>query len=168
MWSRTEHEDNFNDNRTGPQAYHFHTNILGVNRAIHDEAEELLYKRNMFVVFSYEWFGLGHENGGLLWLPIVSNKYVPRMKSHAVRIHVSPGTAGHRDPMVRGNASMQAVIFLVRDLDAFCLVMTTAGSSCTQTNLSVTLHKDERGVPTMGFPGAFNAANRAAPQFNAS
>jgi hypothetical protein len=33
-------------------AYHFHTNVMALNHAIHDEAEELLYKRNVFVVVS--------------------------------------------------------------------------------------------------------------------
>lgn len=164
-WSRKEYEDNFDNDRTGPRAYHFHTNILGVNRVIHDEAEELLYKRNMFIVLSYEWFGLGNENGGLLWLPIVSNKYAARMKSHSVRIHVPPGTAAYRDPELKGNASIQSAIILARDLDVFCLIMTTAGSSCKQSNLAVTLYKNGTGVPTIGFPGVFDPPNLTAPQF---
>ena len=39
----------------GDRAYQFHTNILGVNRQIHDEAEEYLYKQNVFVVISHQF-----------------------------------------------------------------------------------------------------------------
>lgn len=39
----------------GDRAYKFHTNILGVNRQIHDEAEEYLYKHNVFVVISHQF-----------------------------------------------------------------------------------------------------------------
>jgi hypothetical protein len=38
----------------GDRAYKFYTNILGVNRQIHDEAEEYLYKHNVFVVISHQ------------------------------------------------------------------------------------------------------------------
>jgi hypothetical protein len=164
-WSRKEFEDNFDNDRTGPQAYHFHTNILGVNRAIHDEAEELLYKRNIFVVLSYKYFGLGNENAGLFWLPVVSNRHAPRMKSHSVRIHVSPGTAGVRDPMISGNASLQSAIFLARDLEVFCLIMTTAGTMCTQTALTVALHRNGAGAPMIDYPLPLAKANRITPQF---
>lgn len=164
-WSRAEYEDNFDNDRTGHRAYYFHTNVLGVNRAIRNEAEELLYKRNMFIVLSYEYFGLGNENGGLYWLPIVSNRHAPRMKKHSVRIHVSPGTAGYRDPALSGDASMHSAIFLARDLEVFCLIMTTAGSSIVPTNLAVALYVSQTGAPTVGPPGFPNTPKVAAPQF---
>jgi len=39
----------------GDRAYKFHTNILGVNRQIHGEAEKYLYKHNIFVVISHQF-----------------------------------------------------------------------------------------------------------------
>ena len=164
-WDRKEYEENFDDDRCGPRAYKFHTNILGVNRAINQEAEELLYKRNTFIVLSYQYFGLGNENGGLFWLPIVSNKHAPRMKLHSVRIHVTPGTVGYRDPILSGNGSMHSAIFLARDLETFCLIMTTAGSTCTEMNLAVNLYRDVAGVPRISPPAEPNTSRIAAPQF---
>ena len=165
MWSRKEYEDNFDDDRCGPRAYKFHTNILGVNRAINQEAEELLYKRNTFIVLSYEYFGLGNENGGLFWLPIVSNRHAPRMKLHSVRIHVTPRTVGYRDPFLSGNGSMHSAIFLARDLEVFCLIMTTAAYSLRQPNLAVTLHRDTANVPAIIPPAESHTSRLAAPQF---
>lgn len=120
----------------------------------------------MFIVFSYEYSGIGGETGGLVWLPIVSNKHAPRMKSHSVRIHVSPGTTGYKDLTGKGKASMQSAIFLARDLEAFCLVMTMAGLSCTQTNLAVTLYANGPGKALIDRrPGSFNNSKVTAPQF---
>ena len=159
------YQGNLENNRSGPRAYHFHTNILGVNRAIHKEAEELLYKRNIFVVLSYEYPEIGSAAGGLFWLPIVSHKHAPRMKSHSVRIHVSPGTAGHRNPDPKGSVPMQSAIFLARDLDAFCLIMTTAGSSCKQTNLAIKLYANVAGSPKIADSEPLNTPKVTAPQF---
>jgi hypothetical protein len=49
----------------GLVAYKFHTNILAVNRTIRSETQELLYKRNIFVVVSYQWPELNEPLGGL-------------------------------------------------------------------------------------------------------
>lgn len=122
----------------------------------------------MFVVLNYEYFGLGNENGGLFWLPIVSNHHASRMKRHSVSIRVSPGTAGVKDPMISGNGSLQSAIFLARDLDVFCLIMTTAGSSCMQTDLLVTLDRNGVGVPTFGGLGRFITPYRVPPQLTVS
>jgi hypothetical protein len=65
-YNKEEYASNFNNARAGSRAYHFHTNILAVNRAVHDEAEELLYKRNIFVVLSYKWFKFGYDTLGLM------------------------------------------------------------------------------------------------------
>jgi hypothetical protein len=127
-WSSKGYHETFDLSRSGPRAYHFHTGILGVNRAIHDEAEELLYKRNVFVVLSYQYSGLGNDIGGLIWLPIVSNKHAARMQKHSVRIHITSGTGKHRSPDSCIATSIQSAIFLARDLGAFCLIMTAAGS----------------------------------------
>jgi hypothetical protein len=108
-------------NYTGPKAYHFHTNILAVNRAIREEAEELLYKSNTFAVVSYQWPSLGKERGGLFWAPMVSNKHVARMKYHSLRVHVSPGATGQN----RTNASVpiESYIILASDMNAFAATM---------------------------------------------
>jgi hypothetical protein len=164
-WSRKEYEDNFDRDRSGPRAYRFETSILGVNHAIHDEAEELLYKRNIFIVLSYEYFGLGNEIGGLVWLPIVSNKHAPRMKMHAVRFHVSPGTSGYQDPILSGNSSMQSAIFLARDLEVFCLIMATAGSTCIHDGLAVMLSRYGAGIRTIGPAVGFITSDLKPSQF---
>lgn len=87
------------------------------------------------------------------------------MKLHSVRIHVTPGTVGYRDPILSGNASMHSAIFLARDLEVFCLIMTTAGSSCTDTDLTVTLFRDVTGVPRISPSAGPNTSRIAAPQF---
>ena len=73
-------------------AYHFHTNIMAVNRTIHEETEELLYKRNAFIVISFQWPSLNTLRGGMFSVPVVSSKFVNRMQLHSTRIHISPGT----------------------------------------------------------------------------
>lgn len=67
--------------------------------------------------------------------------------------------------MTNGDDPMQSAIFLARDLDAFGLIMATAGSSCSQTNLAVTVSRDRAGVLAVARPGLFSYPNRAAPQF---
>jgi hypothetical protein len=57
-------------NGEGPfsrQAYKFHTNILAVNKVIHHETEEYLYKNNVFVVASAEWHETGFPPGDSLF-----------------------------------------------------------------------------------------------------
>jgi hypothetical protein len=110
-----------NHNQTGPKAYHFHTNILAVNHTIHDEAEELMYKSNTFVVVSYQWPSLGKERGGLFWAPVVSNKHVAATKLHSLRIHINSGTTA----LDRTNASVpvESCIILAGDMNAFAATM---------------------------------------------
>ena len=86
------------------------------------------------------------------------------MKHHPVRIHVSPGTAGLIDPSPTGNASPPSAIFLARDLGAFCLIMTTAGLSCVQTGVAVSLFEDGNGAPMFGPSGPADAPKLMAPQ----
>jgi hypothetical protein len=112
-------QQNLDGNRTGPKAYHFHTNILAVNHAIHKEAEEVLYKRNTFVVVSYQWPSFGKERGGTYWVPIVSNEHVARMKLHSLRIHVSSGSQTQEG----ASAPVESYIILARDVKAFCVSM---------------------------------------------
>jgi hypothetical protein len=88
------------------------------------------------------------------------------MEKHSVRIRVSPGTAGVRDPMMSGSDSLQSAIFLARDLDVFCLIMTTAGSSCMQTDLLLTLDRNRAGVPTLGGLGLFIDSDSVPPLYH--
>jgi hypothetical protein len=117
-------DQNLKHNRTGPKAYHFHTNILAVNHEIHAETEELLYKRNTFVVVSYQWPSLGVERGDLLWVPIVSTKHVPRMTLHSLRIHVDPGAEQLQlAALTHASVPIESYIILARDIKAFCVTM---------------------------------------------
>lgn len=56
--------------RIGDRAYTFHTSILGVNREVHDEAEEYLYKHNVFVVISHQFSdaAIRASASGALWV----------------------------------------------------------------------------------------------------
>lgn len=82
--------DDYDDYYTS-QAYKFHTNILAVNRAIHDEAEEYLYKNNTFIVASFEWPGFATGPfGGMIWTPLVNARHVAKMQHHSLRLHFTP------------------------------------------------------------------------------
>jgi hypothetical protein len=112
-------------NQTGPKAYHFHTDILAVNHEIHAEAEESLYKSNVFVVVSYQWPSLWKEWGSLLWVPIVSNKFVNRMTLRSLRIHVDPGLVALQDAVreTRTIVPVKSYIILAGDLNGCCVTM---------------------------------------------
>lgn len=100
---------------SGLVAYKFHTAILAVNSTIRKEAEELMYKRNVFVVLSYQWpsQSLCGAFGGMLLVPVVSTKHVNRMQLHSLRIHHSFG------PSQTPNTPVKSCIMLAKDLDAF-------------------------------------------------
>jgi hypothetical protein len=124
----------------GENAYHFHTNILAVNRAIHEEAEELLYKRNIFIVLSYQWPGVLDMTGGWFWLMTVSKKHVAKMTRHSLRIHTTPG-ANHLAELSRKTgqkAPVESCIILARDLEAFCLTFLIPASSTSGPAITVT------------------------------
>jgi hypothetical protein len=107
----------------GLVAYKFHTNILAVNHIIRSEAEELLYKRNIFIVVSYQWSELNSVLGGLRWVPMVSKKLVNRMHRHSARIHIGRSSADlaalARDTGAK--VPVKAFILLGDDIKAFCL-----------------------------------------------
>jgi hypothetical protein len=109
------------NNLTGPRAYQFHTNILAVNQEIHNESKELLYKRNIFVVISYQWPQLNHGRGGLYWIPIVSDKHIAKMTLHSVRIHVSQTKATKYNTAT--DTPRHSFLLLAKDLEAFCCAM---------------------------------------------
>jgi hypothetical protein len=118
------HGSNIEQFHSGTIAYKFHTNVLAVNRAIRSEAEELMYKRNVFVVVSYQW----HESvnssfkGGLAWVPMVSKNLVSRMRRHSARIHISQSSgalaayAQNTGPTV----PLNAYIILADDIETMC------------------------------------------------
>jgi hypothetical protein len=126
-----------------PNAYHFHTNILAVNREIHAETEELLYKKNTFVVVSYQRTSLAKERGELLWVPIVSKHYAVRMKLHSLRIHADPGkTALQAATRVTGKeVPTESYIILAGDIKAFAVSM-----HCLDENLN------GHGVVVVAYP----------------
>lgn len=109
----------------GVVAYKFHTNILAVNRAIHSEAEELLYKRNIFIVVSHRWSDLNQPMGGLAWIPMVSKKHVAGMKKHSARIHSSPDSRALATAarLTGTKAPLKAYILLADDIENFCVAM---------------------------------------------
>jgi hypothetical protein len=109
---------------SGIVAYKFHTNILAVNHAIRSEAEELMYKRNIFVIVSYQWpasKGIVFT-GGLAWVPMVSKNLVSRMHRHSARIHISqsPGTLAALARDTGTTVPVKAYIILARDIETFC------------------------------------------------
>jgi hypothetical protein len=126
-------------------AYHFYTNILGVNRIIRQEAEELLYKRNVFVVVSYQWPGIFHRTVSLFWMPMVSRKYAAKMKCHSLRIHVSPGaiTLHKLTQGARKEAPLESFIILAKDLQAFCFLLQLTAASTEGPAISITTEPGE-------------------------
>ncbi|KAM0695990.1 hypothetical protein Q7P36_004473 [Cladosporium allicinum] len=110
------------DTQAGPKAYHFHTNILAVNREIHHEAE-LLYKKNIFVVVSYQRPTLEQRREEVLWVPIVSKEHVNRMKQHSLRIHTDPGPSVIQKYALSTGTEIpvQSYIILARDIKVFAV-----------------------------------------------
>ena len=79
--------DNNKRENSSAYTYHFHTNILAVNKQIRDEALRTL-RSNRFIVVSYLWPGLAtlkHNIG----VPIVTESpaHVARFDQHVLHIH---------------------------------------------------------------------------------
>ncbi|KAL8907166.1 MAG: hypothetical protein Q9207_001588 [Kuettlingeria erythrocarpa] len=69
--------------------YRFHTDIMSVNKRVHEIAHSVLYKENSFIVVSCNWEEFltsmtNHE------VAIVSSdrNHVARFKNHAMRLHI--------------------------------------------------------------------------------
>lgn len=138
--NRSETQTEFERLIGDEMAYHFHTNILAVNRTIHEEAEELLYKRNVFVVISYQWPRMLDMTGGWFWLLTVSKKHVARMTRHSLRIHASPGTNdlaafAHETGQ---NSPIESRIILAKDLEAACLALLVPAANTSGPGIAVT------------------------------
>lgn len=109
--------------------YHFHTNILAVNKQIHDEASNILYKENTFVVLSskspsFEYFR------NITDVPIVSVRFAGRMKHHAMRLHFAWATPPLKLVQAQSGANsrtwnkgIQALIMLHEDLPRLCCML---------------------------------------------
>jgi hypothetical protein len=129
---------------SGLRTYRFCTEILAVNRAIHDEAEELMYKRNIFVVISYQSSSpLTQAFGGLVWVPMVSKKLVNRMRLHSLRIHLAIDDAG------LPASSIQSCIILADGLEAFSFVARVGTSQVADPGPAVTV-MFASGTPIVG------------------
>lgn len=159
-----EYEDNYNNSRTGPRAYHFHTSILAVNRTIHDEAEKLLCERNVFVVVTYKFPELGKAIGGPVWLPIVSNKHVDSMRLHSLRIFVEskPGGLSRTSGQTDLSSQPQSIILLASDLEIFHLIMRASGTRYDTKGLAVMILPDDNGDPFIYGPTINDADNKSA------
>ena len=124
--SGRDNDENYEEYHTF-QAYKFETAILAVNRQIHNEAEEYLYKNNVFIVASLEWprFATGLFSG-MLWVPIVNTKNVSKMKHHTMRLHFTPNQAVRPSaPGYRAGDKVPVETFLLleKDFRAFCNTM---------------------------------------------
>lgn len=104
------------NSENGLTAYHFHTNILGVNHAIHDEAEKLLYERNVFVVASYTCPQFSSVIRSLKYVRMVSMKHVARMKHHSLRIHFKGNN-------VSTDQGIDSVLLVANQMTSFCRVL---------------------------------------------
>jgi len=103
------------------QGYKFHTNILAVNKAIHTESEEYLYKNNVFVVASAVYPRDSFLPGESLltasyWTPIVTETHAATMRHHSLRMHViiSDSNGVIMSPI-------RSCVFLAKELQGMCV-----------------------------------------------
>jgi hypothetical protein len=123
-WSETPSDDG--SGTFERHAYLFHTNILAVNKAIHEESEEFLYKNNVFVVASAEWHDAGTRPGrslfsSHLWSPIITEKRASEMRHHSLHIQLTRG----QTPMPRVDAKVPDhwCLFMGKDIEALCTML---------------------------------------------
>jgi hypothetical protein len=106
-----------------------HSSIVEVHSLTLRQAEEYLYKHNTFIVASFEWPEFDRAVDGertyseQLILPIVTDKYVARMKHHTVRLHITK----NMDPTTAGvsferpsKIPIYSVLLVANDFRAFC------------------------------------------------
>ena len=139
----------------GLQAYRFSTNILGVNRTIHDEPEELMYTRNIFVVLSYPLSSLEKVFGGLVWVPMVSKQHAERMELHSLQVHLDPDTTSS------AKLPVESCIILAQDLQAFVCAARPATVHGLNPGPAVTVTL-EAGVPKIRLNPAAQAGRKAS------
>jgi hypothetical protein len=105
--------------RVRDRAYKFHTNILGVNRQIHDEAEEYLYKHNTFVVVSHHFSDVDISATGS-FAPFVAKLPNDEFAHRSLEVRLSE--------VAHANSQQSEVpglhwLFLSDDLDSYSLVV---------------------------------------------
>jgi hypothetical protein len=127
----TRYPNGFNDTQdsTTCQSYKFHTHILAVNRTVHDEAQEYLYKNNKFIVASIDWPDFIQERQGkavveMVWSRFVNAKHVAKMRHHTVRLHLAMNKQTSTNVTgAGGKAQLQSFLLLAKDLGAFCTTL---------------------------------------------
>ncbi|KAK5136672.1 hypothetical protein LTR08_002325 [Meristemomyces frigidus] len=92
--------------------YNFHTSIMAVNHALHDETEEYLYKNNVFVVFSCNWEHFVPT--GFSCLPLVATKNVGRMEHHSSHFHLGIEKKTEKETPVR------SILILAQHVEGIC------------------------------------------------
>lgn len=128
------------------KVYQFHTSIMGVNQAIHDEgqysgvclydlkrrllisqkAEEYLYKNNIFIVVSFDWPNLLTNGPGTeplsqaLCSPVVTEKHAAKMQKHSLRLHVTRNMRHPALPASSTKTPIHSFLLLAKDMDALC------------------------------------------------
>lgn len=105
--------------RIGDRAYKFHTGILGVNREIHDEAEEYLYKHNVFVVISHQFMD-PVITGSASFAPWAAQLDGVDFVHRSLGLYLSE--APHGDSQQSGIAGSNW-LFLAQDLDSYCQIV---------------------------------------------
>jgi hypothetical protein len=104
--------------RVGDRAYNYHTNILGVNRQIHDEAEEYLYKNNIFIVIGYH--SLDSQSTVLApHAPFVARLRGVEFMYHTVDVQYS---AVLQNDSEHSESPRLNLLFLSKDLDSYCRI----------------------------------------------
>lgn len=96
------------------RAYRFHTNILAVNREIHNESEEYLHEKNAFVVVHCTY--LGHLTP---WLPFVALGPT-KTKYNSLEISYVQGQSSDQPKL-----EVTSCLLLESDLDIYCAYTVT-------------------------------------------
>lgn len=102
----------------GDRAYKFHTSILGVNRQMHDEAEEYLYKHNTFIVISHQ-FSVNDVRDSAPEAPWVAQLHDVEFVHRILDVHLS--NVPHVNPD-QAEFPRSHWVFLSHDLDSYCRV----------------------------------------------
>lgn len=118
------------DKSPGTTAYDFDTAIMAVNSELHAETTEYLYRKNTFVVVSYNWADL-EQLISFYNVPHVTSKSAARMKHHSLRMHFGSTykrlvpELTHMDGPILTHVDppLKSVLLLLEDLPALIHVM---------------------------------------------
>ena len=94
--------------------YRYHTNILGVNKTVQNEARQEFHRSNRLVLISWVWPGLGRTLHGFD-LPIVTENQtaIAAFEHHALRLHLQHCTPRSK---LGAAAMIQSLLMLHADL----------------------------------------------------